>query len=132
MPPSGPPSEIAAGRTIAAVASAQVAAWVEGASRSLAVLPLEDGRGRAALARRRSGRAWRCSIASAIVPQPPQAERPAPPDPREAIRREMLQLKGTWSSMQTVESTINGVPQQPKTVQDDLVDRSRLDHRHRR
>ena len=46
----------------------------------------------------------------------PQAERPASPDPREATRREMLQLKGTWSTMTTVESTINGVPQKPKQV----------------
>ena len=35
---------------------------------------------------------------------------------REEIRREMLQLKGTWSSMQTVESTVNGVPQKPRQV----------------
>ncbi len=46
--------------------------------------------------------------------QPPQAVQAPPPDSRETVRREMLRLKGTWSSMQTEESTINGVPQPPK------------------
>ena len=32
----------------------------------------------------------------------------------EEILREMLKLKGTWSSMQTLESTVNGVPQKSR------------------
>ena len=107
-------AEIATGRTIAAVASAQVAAWVEGASRSLAVY-----RGLSAagflifLGAIGTGLALLVASPSSEFPQ---AERPASPDPREATRREMLQLKGTWSTMTTVESTINGVPQKPKQV----------------
>ena len=42
-----------------------------------------------------------------------QTQRASASEPREEIRREMLQLKGTWSSMQQLESTVNGVPQKP-------------------
>ena len=52
--------------------------------------------------------------ASPSPPEPVQAARTTPPAIREEVRREMLQLKGTWSSMQTLESTVNGVPQKPK------------------
>lgn len=41
--------------------------------------------------------------------QPPQAGVAAVPDPRETVRRELLQLKGTWSTLVTVESTVGGV-----------------------
>ena len=78
-------------------------------------LPLDNGCGRAVPAR--GGRygpgasdARRSAVAAAADPsRSPHAARTA----RE-VRREMLQLKGTWTSMQTVESTVNGVPQKPK------------------
>ena len=43
--------------------------------------------------------------------QKPAPEPPGPADAREPSRREMLQLKGTWTSMQMIENrTIGGVP----------------------
>jgi RNA polymerase sigma factor (sigma-70 family) len=103
------------GRAITAVASAHVAAWVTGASRSLAFscwrmavcIPLVFGTVATGLGLATLG-------ASPFRAQPQQADRTAGPEPREEVRREMLQLKGAWSSMRTVESTVNGVPQEPK------------------
>ena len=44
-----------------------------------------------------------------------QVEPTPPPVAREANRREMFQLKGTWTSMQKIENRrIGGVPQPPK------------------
>ena len=40
-----------------------------------------------------------------------------PPDPREAIRREMLQLKGTWTTHEIQQEFIADVPQPPKKVE---------------
>ena len=108
--------QVATGQTLAAAASAQVAAWAEGVSR---IVALARWKGMAGL--------LLCLGAIAIglggmlggtpAPQPPQAE-PAPPsavrEDREAIRREMLQLKGTWSRMATLNSSLDGVPQPPK------------------
>ena len=62
-------------------------------------------------ARSGQGWVWRCS---ALLNRRRPRAAPRLPDSREAIRREMLRLKGTWSSMQTLESTINGVPQPPR------------------
>ncbi len=105
-------AEIAAGRTIAAVASVRIAAWVEGASRSTALIRAVKPTG--ALILLGTVGMGLTIFASPSPRQPPQAVQAAPPDSREAVRREMLQLKGTWASMQTEESTINGVPQPPK------------------
>jgi uncharacterized protein (TIGR03067 family) len=52
--------------------------------------------------------------ASSSAAPPPQAERTTSTDSRREILREMLQLKGTWSTMTTLESTIDGVPQKPR------------------
>jgi RNA polymerase sigma factor (sigma-70 family) len=107
--------EVAAGSSVAAVTSARVAAWAADASRGLAFphaltatsVPLllgTVGTGLAMLG------------APSPPPQAPQAQPAAPPESREAIRREMFQLKGTWTTTATFRSGINGVPQPPKEV----------------
>jgi uncharacterized protein (TIGR03067 family) len=107
--------QAAAGRSIATVASAQIAAWVRSASRSLAFSIWKPAVGVALLlVTVGTGVGLATLGASPSPPEPVQAAGPAPPEAREEVRREMLQLKGTWSSMQTVESTVNGVPQKPK------------------
>ncbi len=104
-----------AGRAIATVASARVATWVTAASRSLAFSRWTTAVGvPLLLATVATGLGLATLGASTSQPQQAQIDRPTPPEPREEVRREMLQLKGTWSSMQTVESTVDGVPQKPK------------------
>jgi RNA polymerase sigma factor (sigma-70 family) len=107
--------EVASGRTIVAVVSAQVAALVERASGHLGfvrgvtlagalILVGTVGTGLMMFAAPRSPR------------QPQQAEPAAAPDARETIRREQLQLKGTWTTMAPIESTVDGLPQPPRKV----------------
>ena len=107
--------EFAAGRSVATVAAAQVAAWVTSTSRGLACSYWKTAIGVPLLLAVVGIGIGLCSLGdSPFRHQPAEAAQTTPPEPREEIRREMLQLKGTWSSMQTVESTINGVPQKPK------------------
>ncbi|MHB1561055.1 MAG: thioredoxin-like domain-containing protein, partial [Isosphaeraceae bacterium] len=47
---------------------------------------------------------------------PPPSAPQAPAAPREAIRREMLRLKGTWTTEADVQETVNGVPAPPRKV----------------
>ena len=77
---------------------------------------LEDGRGVDPLCRSHRNRYGPGDGRVDPLPQqPPRSQPQAPADPREANRREMLQLKGTWTSMQTIENrTLGGVPQPPK------------------
>ncbi len=97
------------GRTVAAAASARVAAWVVHASRGLVLERVRLAAG-VVLMLGTIG----TGLAMLAAPATTQEQRPGSPDPREAARREMLQLKGTWTSMQTLESTVNGIPQPPK------------------
>ena len=103
------------GRAIATITSTQVAAWVTGASRGLACSCWKTAVGVPLLLLAIVATGLGLSTLGAAPPptEPTQADRPMPPQSHEEIRREMLQLKGTWSSMQTVESTVNGVPQKP-------------------
>ena len=58
------------------------------------------------------------ATAPLLPPQSPEAGRTQPLLPqkdRTDHRREMLQLKGTWTSTQSSTHTLNGVPQPPKT-----------------
>jgi uncharacterized protein (TIGR03067 family) len=103
------------GRSIATIATAQVAAWVTSVSRGLTFsfwktavsVPL-------LLATVGTGLGLATLGASPTPPQTSKDDRTVTTAPREEIHREMLKLKGTWSSMQTVESTVNGVPQKPR------------------
>ena len=112
---SGRSVPAAAGRSITAVASAQIVTWVTGASRSLANSFWKTAVGVPLLLTTvGTGIVLGTLGASPSPPEPVQAAHTTPPALREEVRREMLQLKGTWSSMQTLESTLNGVPQKPK------------------
>jgi uncharacterized protein (TIGR03067 family) len=102
---------IASGSTLAAVATGRVAAWVDGASRSLAFHRKLTALGVLLAGTVGVGLAMLGAFHS---PPQPRQEPPTPDDAREEMRREMLQLKGTWSTMVTVQSTDGGVPQPPK------------------
>ncbi len=107
--------EVATGRAIAAVVSAHVAAWVEGTSRVVAVSSLKTAAGLLLLIGTLGTGLGLLMGGTQPPQQQPQVE-PAPPTAaREANRRETLNLKGTWSSMQMIENRmIGGVPQPPK------------------
>jgi RNA polymerase sigma factor (sigma-70 family) len=109
-------AQAATGRELATVTSAQVAGWVRSASRGLVWSNLKTTVGLLVLlVMVGTGLELATLGAAGSYFQAPQADRsaPAPAPEREDIRREMLQLKGTWSSLQKVESTVNGVPQKP-------------------
>ena len=50
-----------------------------------------------------------------LSPQQRQVERTPPPAAREAILRELLQFKGTWTLQATKNSPVRALPQPPKT-----------------
>jgi RNA polymerase sigma factor (sigma-70 family) len=108
---------ITAGQTLAAAVSARVAAWADGAAQGIALT-----RGKAVagllLCLGAIGIGLGAALGRTPALSPPQAE-PAPPpaarQDREAVLREMLQLKGTWSRMAILNSTIGGLPQPPRT-----------------
>jgi uncharacterized protein (TIGR03067 family) len=107
------------GQTLAAVASAQVAAWAEGASCSMTFCRWKAAAGVfLAIAALGSGLGLILAAASPPQTRPPEAKSAPPPTAQQdqAVRlRGMLQLKGTWSSPQIVaDRTIGGVPQPPK------------------
>ena len=107
---------VTAGRAIAAVASTRAAAWADEASRR--VVALHYLKTAAAVISWVGAIGIGVALAMGGLPslsQQPSLEPPAPADAREANRREMLQLKGTWTSMQMIDNrTIGGVPQPPK------------------
>jgi RNA polymerase sigma factor (sigma-70 family) len=104
--------QIASGGTVATVVSARVAAQIAGATRGLASYHLKTAAG-VLLALGTIGAGL--TFLGAPSP-PPQAGRPTEINSRGAIRREMLQLKGTWSTTTTVEEFVRGVPLPPKRV----------------
>jgi RNA polymerase sigma factor (sigma-70 family) len=107
--------QVATGRAIASVASAHVAIWVEGTSRIVALSSWKMAAGLLLLIGTLGTGLGLVIGGSAPSPQQPQIEPTPPPTAREANRREMLQLKGTWASMQRIENRmIGGVPQPPK------------------
>ncbi len=117
------------GRPVAAVASARVVAWAAGASRSVAFYQLKMAAGvLLVLGTLAASLAWGFLGA----PQKPQAERKTPAGIDEPVRREMLALGGTWSGIATVEFDRWRRAAAAQESQNDLVDRSRHDHRGRR
>jgi RNA polymerase sigma factor (sigma-70 family) len=111
---------IAAGQTVGAVASARIEAWVSRVAgvmnlcrwNTFAGLSLAFGALCAGLGLVLAG-------VNLPVLQPPKVKSPPSPvvrDGRAANLREMLQLKGTWTSQETETSSIDYVPQPPKTV----------------
>jgi RNA polymerase sigma factor (sigma-70 family) len=107
--------EVASGSTVAAVTSARVAAWAAGTSRGLA-FPRAITATSVLLLLGTVGTGLAMLGVSSPPPEAPQAQPAAPPESREAIRREMFQLKGTWTTTATFQNAINGVPQPPKEV----------------
>lgn len=98
----------------ASVVSARVAAWAARASRGMAI-----HRGATAAASvLLTGAAIGLAVLAAMpAPQTP-TDTPSPSaDAREVIRREMLQLKGTWATTVTEQDFIADVPQPPKKVE---------------
>ncbi len=111
--------QVASGRAINTVASVQVAAWVAAAS-SFVTLNRSNVLARMLIlsATLASGIGLAMATASRLSPQTSDSARipPAPSqDDRAPDRREMLKLKGTWTSPQTTTLTLGGVPQSPKT-----------------
>ena len=127
---------VASGQTVAAVASSKVAAWADGASRVMTIYRWKTAAGLLLLIG-----ALGTGIGLALAGANPLRAAAARgqthtlagrSDDRTANLREMLQLKGTWTSQEIMQQTIDHVPQPPKTLQAHLVDRSRHNHRKRR
>jgi len=109
---------VASGQTFPAVATANVAAWAEGASCVMTLYRWKTAAGLLLLIGA-LGTALGLAMAGAYPLQKQRSEaQPTPPPAaqvdRTANRREMLQLRGTWTSPQTVTHAIIGVPQPPK------------------
>ncbi len=106
--------QVAAGQAVAGVASAHVSVWVEGTSRVVALSSWKMAVGLFVL-NGTFATGLGLMMNGAQSSQEKIQAQPAPPSAREANRREMLQLKGTWTSMQKLENRMNGgVPQPPK------------------
>jgi RNA polymerase sigma factor (sigma-70 family) len=103
--------EVALGSAVATVVSVRVAERVTEACRSL----VSDRLKTAASVLLLLGTVG-AGLAMLGAVSPPRDQRPTPTDSRETIRREMLQLKGTWSTTGTEQEFIADVPQPPKTV----------------
>jgi RNA polymerase sigma factor (sigma-70 family) len=128
---------LVSGQSLAAVASARVAAWAASAfTPSVSLSGMMRTGFLAALGTIVVGFAF----ALARPPSPEQekpAAVPSPPplsrDDRTANRREVLQLKGTWTSTQTATHSINGVPQPAKhfkmiwSIDRDIISTSKED-----
>lgn len=107
--------QVATGKAVATVASAHVAAWIEGNSRVVALTSWKMAAGLLLLIGT-LGTGLGLLMGGTQPPQQQlQVEHTPPTAARESNRREMLNLKGTWSSMQRIENRmIGGVPQPPK------------------
>jgi uncharacterized protein (TIGR03067 family) len=105
----------AMGGEIATVASARIARWVRIAYPGFACSYAKSITGVAALLLI-AGTGLGLAALGALGPrlQAPQADRGVPAAERENLHREMLKLKGTWSSMQELATSVNGVPQKPR------------------
>ncbi len=92
------------------VATGQVAAWVAGVSAGMVTRRVIAAVMAVGLFGSGIGLAMRAAS------PPPQQKPDAAADSREAIRREMLRLKGTWATTETVQETVGGIPQPPRKV----------------
>ena len=109
---------VASGQNVATVTSSNVAAMAENACRIMTLYRWKTIAG-AILLISALGTGIGLVLAGANPPQPPPHEvkhsRVFQKD-RTANLREMLQLKGTWTSQEVMEQAIDHVPQPPKTV----------------
>ena len=102
------------GRATRTIASARVASWVAHSAQGVACSYWLTVVGVPVLFAAVGTGLGLASLGALQLPaETAQTQRTSASEPREEIRREMLQLKGTWSSMQELESTVNGVPQKP-------------------
>jgi RNA polymerase sigma factor (sigma-70 family) len=112
----GAAMRVLSGQTLAAVASAHVAAWAEGASCAMTFCRWKTTAG-ALLLSATFGSGLGLILAATSPPQSrPTEAKDAPQLPAQkdqtARLREMLQLKGTWTSPQLLtDRSVNGVPQ---------------------
>jgi RNA polymerase sigma factor (sigma-70 family) len=110
--------ELVSGQSLAAVAPARVAAWALSVFTRSAPLSWMLRTGfLAALSAIAVGFAFVMAGPASREQEKPAPEPTPTPisrDDRTTNRREMLQLKGTWTSAQTAAYAINGVPQPPK------------------
>ncbi len=105
-------ADVLMGRALAASTSVRVATLVEATARGgtaigakVAVVTLVTVLGVAIAGR---------SPSPPPPPSAPQVPTQAPAAPREAVRRAMLQLKGTWTTEVDVQETVNGIPAPPR------------------
>jgi RNA polymerase sigma factor (sigma-70 family) len=108
-------SLVASGRPANAIASARVAAWANRACRGLGIPRARDVAASLVLF---------TAVGTALVVLAPvaptnsvsssQTDTAKPPSARDAVLRELIQLKGTWTSIETVEETVGGIPQPPR------------------
>jgi RNA polymerase sigma factor (sigma-70 family) len=110
---------VASGQSIKAVASVQVAAWVEGASRLIALYRWKTVGGALLLLGTLATGLGLAMESSSLPPrqalEAPRTELPPSQKDRTANLREVRQLNGTWTSPQKLTQELNGVPQPPKT-----------------
>jgi RNA polymerase sigma factor (sigma-70 family) len=110
-------TQVASGQALAAAASARAVAWAEGTSRVMTFYRWNAAAG-VFLMIVTLGIGLVLAAASPPQSRPPEAKAAPPPAAQEdqtSRLREMLQLKGTWTSPQMVtDRSINGVPQPPK------------------
>jgi len=108
---------IASGKTISAVASARITSWTESASTLIGRSRWWQGAG-LLISIGAAGIGLGLVMAGAPPlqqpPQPQPATSPESHQDRSANLREMLRLKGTWTSPQTVTWNVGGKPQPPK------------------
>ncbi len=104
------------GRATRTIASARVASWVAHAAQGVACSYWLRAVGVPVLLAAVGTGLGLASLGALQLPaETAQTPLTSASEPREEIRREMLQLKGTWSSMQEVQSTVNGIPEKPRS-----------------
>ena len=111
---------VASGQTLAAVATTSLAARAEAACRIIAISRWKTFAG-VLLLIGAFGTVLGLAIAAANsfqsrAPEEKAESSPVVQNDRTAKLRAILQLKGTWTSTETETSTLNDVPQPPKTV----------------
>ena len=111
---------VVAGQTIATVATTRVAAWVGSVSRGMTLYCWQTAVGLLCVVSA-LGTGLGLALVVANSPQPPPlgakpTQSPVAQNDRAAHLREMLQLKGTWTSEEVIHDFINDAPQPAKTV----------------
>ncbi len=105
--------QVALGQPAATVASAHAAAWAENTSHLVSLHAWKSAAGLLLLIGA-LGTGLSLVTAASMVPQQSRAALRPPEEDRTENLREMLQLRGTWTTQQVTTQTINGVNQPPK------------------